>query len=159
MIPYTYDGIKERSDEVPRQTKRLFPKRMQADFINAGQGIDRHAQGELYTEHVKSMRNGESLPQTLTDESVVYTPRGQADLRAYEEKHATVSLKSLPVSERLAFIKRMNSFRVDDNIVLHFRGREWVFLKTVGAKEIFSVIYTTKAEALRDYDRKRIYWA
>jgi hypothetical protein len=82
-----------------------------------------------------------------------------ADLRAYDEKHATVSLISLPVAERPSFIKRMNSFRVDENIVLHFRGREWVFLKTVGGLEIFSVVYNSKDEALRDYDRKKIFWA
>lgn len=148
---------KER--QVTKRTKRLFPKRMTSDYINTSQGIDRHAQGELYTEHVKSMRRGESLPQTLTDESVIRTPRGLADIAAYDERHATASLLSLPVGERLAFIKRMNSFRVDTNTVLHFRGREWVFLRTVGVKEIFSVVYTTKAEALRDYDRGKIFWA
>lgn len=142
-----------------KRTKRLFPKRMTSDFINAGQGIDRHAQGELYTEHVKSMRRGESLPQTLTDESVLTTPRGLADLRAYDERHATASVKSLPTEERLAFIKRMNYFRIDEHIVCHFRGREFILLKTMGAKEIFSVVYSTKAEALRAYDRGKIFWA
>ena len=141
------------------KTKRLFPKRMQSNSINASQGIDRHAHGELYTEHVKSMKRGESLSHTLLDESVVRTPRGLADIAAYDERHATASLLSLPVAERLAFIKRMNSFRVDEGLFLHFRGREWVFLKTVGGQEIFSIVYNSKAEALRDYYRRKIFWA
>jgi hypothetical protein len=142
-----------------KRTKRLFPKRMTSDFINTSQGIDRHAHGELYTEHVKSMKRGESLGHTQLDESVVNTPRGLADLRAYEERHATVSIKSLPVTERLAFIKRMNSFRVDENTVCHFRGREFILLRTVGAKEIFSQVYASKAEAMQAFDRKKIFWA
>lgn len=142
-----------------KRTKRLFPKRMQSDYINTSQGIDRYAQGELYTEHVKSMRHGEKLIHTTTNEDIIKEPRGLADIRAYEERHANVSLKSVPVAERLAFIKRMPFFRIDELTVCHFRGREWVLLKTVGAREIFSVVYPTKAEALRDYDRKRIFWA
>lgn len=148
----------QRKERLVAKSKRLFPKRMQANFINASQGIDRHAHGELYTEHVGSMKRGESLGHTTLDESVVNTPRGLADLKAYAERHATASVVTLAVAERLAFIKRMNSFRVAGNLFLHFRGQEWVFLKT-GSQEIFSVVYKSKAEALQAYDRQKIFWA
>lgn len=141
------------------KSKRLFPKRMQSTSINASQGIDRHAHGELYTEHVGSMKRGESLGHTHLDESVVNTPRGLADLKAYAERHGNVSLKTLAVDERLALIKNMNNFRVDGNTSLHFRGREWVFLKTIGAQEIFSKVYDSKAEAMSAHYLKKIWWA
>lgn len=141
-----------------KRSKRLFPKRMSSTSINASQGIDRPAHGELYTEHIKSIGRGEKLIHTTTDEDIIKEPRGLADLKAYAERHATASVVTLAVAERLAFIKRMNSFRVAGNLFLHFRGQEWVFLKT-GSQEIFSVVYKSKAEALQAYDRQKIFWA
>lgn len=147
-----------------KRSKRLFPRRMGSDFINTSDGIDRYTYAELYTEHVKSLKRSEKLPETrLTNNGrVILTPRVEALAQAQVEGMATPTITSIETGQRMQKVSTWNYFRVAENLLLYFCRDQWVFVKTskeVKGEVIFSVIYKSKDEALRAHDTKKIFWA
>jgi len=136
---------------------------MGSDFINTSDGIDRYAYAELYTEHVKSLKRGEQIPETRTTNNgrVIITPRVEALAQAQIEGVLTPSMTSLETGQRMQKISTWNYFRVAENLLLYFCRDQWVFVmssRTQG-EVIFSIVYKSKAEALRAHDCRKIWWA
>lgn len=146
-----------------KRSKRLFPRRMGSDFINTSDGIDRYVYGDLYTEHIKSLKRGEKIPETrLTNNGrVIMTPRVEALAQAQVEGMRTPTITSLETGQRMQKVSTWNYFRVAENILLYFCRDQWVFVKSskIQGEVIFSVVYRSKAEALRAHDTKKIFWA
>lgn len=139
-----------------------IPRNMRAgDWINTNNGIDRGSNNELYREHIKSQERGLPVPVTLnTGKDIISTPRGKADLRAFEERTATSSLTTRDdISERIAIVKTWNYFRIDGKLTLHFKMREWVFLKVIDKGLMISTPYLSKDLALMAKGAKNIFWA
>jgi hypothetical protein len=133
---------------------------MRDGAINPYGGVDRYWMGELYSSHTKSIGRQEPVPITSNSgKDIINTPRGKADVRAFEEKEATLSLTTKAIEQRIAEVKEWNNFRVDGNLTLHFKMREWVFLKVVEMGLMISVTYKTKEEALFWHRAGKIYWA
>jgi hypothetical protein len=167
-----------------RKAKRLFPRKMASDFINTSQGIDQAKAGafEIFQnrQRTRSMSEMKSeivdgkvihienkVPETLGYREeflneLILTPRQQAvHSSRIAREGPEIDLHDVSFGDRMLKVSTWNRFKVVDKLWLYFCRQQWVFVKETEAlgRVFYSCVYKSKAEALLDHKRGRIFWA